>query len=159
MTSVVQIPKSLRDWVEITTHRTMRDQAHYVKSLGFSMPQFFMLMRVYYKKQCGISDLSEHMEITTAAASQTVEKLVQGGFLERAEDPNDRRAKQVTLSRKGRDLIEKSMIERFRWVDEIFARINAEERAKVTEALTILWNAVQQVEGEKDLANISHPSA
>jgi DNA-binding MarR family transcriptional regulator len=148
MTDSVQISKSLRGWVEATTHRTMRDQVRYVKSLGFSMPQFFMLMQVYYKKQCGISDLSEHMEITAAAASQTVEKLVQGGLLDRAEDPSDRRAKQVTLSAKGRELIEKSIAERFRWVDGLVRGLNTDERAQVAEALTILTEAAHKLEIE-----------
>jgi len=146
MTDPVQIKTSLREWVETATHRAMRDQARYVKSLGFSMPQFFLLMRVYYRKQCGISDLSEHMEITAAAASQTVDKLVQGGFLERTEDPNDRRAKQVTLSPKGLDLIEKGFAERFRWVDEMEQNLSDEDRRKVSEALAILAEASREDE-------------
>lgn len=146
MTDSVQISKSLREWVEATTHRTMRDQSRYVKSLGFSMPQFFLLMQVYYKKQCGISDLSDHMEITAAAASQTVEKLVQSGLLDRAEDPSDRRAKQITLSAKGRDLIEKSIAARFRWVDDLVKTMSSADKAKVHEALVILTEAVKQVE-------------
>lgn len=146
MTDSPQLSQSLREWVETTTHRTMRDQARYVKSLGISMPQFFMLMQVYYKKHCGISDLSEHMEITTAAASQTVEKLVQSGLLDRAEDPNDRRAKQVTLSPKGRDLIEKSIAERFRWVDKLEKSLSVTQKAKLREALTILSEAERTVD-------------
>lgn len=146
MIDSVQISNSLRQWVEITTHRAMRDQARYVKSLGFSMPQFFMLMQVYYRKQCGVSDLSDHMEITAAAASQTVDKLVQAGYLDRAEDPSDRRAKQITLSVKGRELIEKSISERFRWVDELVTGMDESERARVTDALTILTEAVRKLE-------------
>jgi DNA-binding MarR family transcriptional regulator len=146
MTDSVQISKSLREWVEATTQRTMRDQSRYVKSLGFSMPQFFMLMQVYYKKQCGISDLSDHMEITAAAASQTVEKLVQAGYLDRAEDPSDRRAKQITLSAKGRDLIEKSIAARFRWVDDLVKTMSSADKVKVHEALVVLTEAVKQAE-------------
>lgn len=149
MTDYLQVSKSLRDWVEATTHRAMRDQSRYVKSLGFSMPQFFMLMQIHHKKQCGISNLSEHMEITTAAVSQTVDKLVQSGLLERAEDPNDRRAKQVTLSDKGRELIEKSIAERFRWVNELVKGLSTEERGKVVEALDILTEAARSIEIKK----------
>ncbi|MBI5297822.1 MAG: MarR family transcriptional regulator [Chloroflexi bacterium] len=149
MTDSLQISKALRQWVDVTTHRSMRDQSRYVKSLGFSMPQFFLLMQVYYKKQCGISDLSEHMEITSAAASQTVEKLVQSGLLERAEDPSDRRAKQITLSVKGRELIEKSINERFRWVDELTANLGADEQKKVSQALDILTEAAKKVENRE----------
>lgn len=141
MTDSSQISRSLREWVEVITHRAMRDQSRFVKSLGFSMPQFFLLMQVYHKKNCGISDLSDHMEITAAAASQTVEKLVQSGLMERTEDPNDRRAKQVTLSSKGRDLIEKSIAERFRWVDALEKSLSAAQQAKIREALTILSEA------------------
>ena len=146
MTNSLQITESLRQWMEAITHRTMRDQARYIKSLGFSMPQFFMLMQVYHKKQCGISDLSERLEITAAAASQSVEKLVQGGFLDRAEDPSDRRAKQVTLSAKGSELIEKSIAERFRWVDQMAATLNAEESEKIVEALKILTEKAKEIE-------------
>ncbi len=146
MIDSVQISNSLRQWVETTTHRAMRDQSRYVKSLGFSMPQFFMLMQVHYRKQCGVSDLSDHMEITAAAASQTVDKLVQAGYLDRAEDPSDRRAKQITLSVKGRELIEKSINERFRWVDELVTGMDESERARVTDALTILTEAVRKLE-------------
>lgn len=149
MTDFIQISKSLRQWVDVTTHRSMRDQSRYVKSLGFSMPQFFLLMQVYYRKQCGISDLSEHMEITAAAASQTVEKLVQSGLLDRAEDPSDRRAKQITLSIKGRELIEKSINERFRWVDELTANLSADEQKKVSQALDILTEATKRVESRE----------
>ncbi len=146
MTDSKFVSRSLREWVEATTHRTMRDQARYVKSLGFSMPQFFLLMQVYYKKQCGISDLSEQMEITAAAASQTVDKLVHSGLLDRTEDPSDRRAKQVTLSAKGRELIENSIAERFRWVDKLEKSLSAEQKSKVREALAILSEASKSID-------------
>ena len=143
------LSRSLREWVEMITHRTMRDQVRYVKSLGFSMPQFFLLMQVYHKNHCGISDLSERLEITAAAASQTVDKLVQGGFLERTEDPSDRRARQVALSVKGRGLIEKAIAERFRWADELAMNLSKEEQAKVGEALVILTDAARKLENKE----------
>lgn len=146
MSDSKQLSDSLRQWMDVTSHRSMQDQARYIKSMGFSMAQFFLLMRVFYKKQCGISNLSEHMEITAAAASQMVDKLVQAGLLERAEDPQDRRVKQVTLSAKGRRLIEKSIEERFRWLDSIIHGLSSQERATVGEALDILTRAVQERE-------------
>ena len=148
MTDSQKTSKALREWVEITTHRAMRDQSRYVKSLGFSMSQFFLLMRVYYKKQCGISDLSGHMEITTPAASQMVDKLVQNGLIERAEDPHDRRAKQVTLSPKGRALIERSIEERYRWMDELTGRMTPAERAQLSGALELMTRFVRDLESD-----------
>jgi DNA-binding MarR family transcriptional regulator len=132
--------------MDIFAHRSMRDWVRFVKTSGLSMPQFGVMMRLHYHGQCGLTDLSEHMEITNAAASQLVDKLVQSGLLERAEDPNDRRAKQLTLTAKGRKLIEAGIQERYRWVEELAVNLSAAEREKVSEALETLTHAARQLE-------------
>jgi DNA-binding MarR family transcriptional regulator len=126
-------------------HRSMHNSARFIKASGLSMPQFFLLMHLHRREQCGISDLSEQMDVTTAATSQLVDKLVQAGLLVRVEDPNDRRAKQVSLSPAGEALIEKGIAERSRWVDELAAVLNAEERQKVAEAFGILTAAAKKL--------------
>jgi DNA-binding MarR family transcriptional regulator len=146
MTDLLQFSQSLRSWMDTFVHRSMRDSTRFVKASGFSMPQFFLLMQVHHRAHCGISDLSEHLEITNAATSQLVDKLVQAGLLERAEDPHDRRAKQVSLTPAGEELVEKAIAERSRWVDDLATVLDAEERQKVAEALEILTEASHRLE-------------
>jgi DNA-binding MarR family transcriptional regulator len=124
------------------THRSMRDWSRYIKARGFSMPQFFLLMHLRHHANCGISDISEHMEITNAAASQLVDKLVQAGLLVRVENPHDRRAKQVSLTPEGKAFVEKAIAERSRWVDGLASRLSDEEKEKISTALNILTEAV-----------------
>jgi len=131
------------------THRSIRDWSRYIKASGFSMPQFFILMHLRHHKKFSISDLSEHMEISNAAASQLVDKLVQAKLLVRVEDPNDRRAKQVSLSPTGEELVKKGIAERSRWVDEIAQALSKEERVTVTESLEILNAAAKKLEEEE----------
>jgi DNA-binding MarR family transcriptional regulator len=69
-------------------------------------------------------------------------------LIERAEDPNDRRAKVLTISDKGRKLIQKGIEERYRWVEELSGRLTAEERTQVSEALDIMTRAAQELEAE-----------
>jgi DNA-binding MarR family transcriptional regulator len=147
MTDTLEFSRSLRAWMDAFVHRSMHDSARFIKASGFSMPQFFMLMHLHRHEQCGISDLSEHMDVTAAATSQLVDKLVQAGLLVRVEDPNDRRAKQVSLSPAGELLIEKGIAERSRWVDELAEMLNDEECRKVAEALNILTEKSKLVEG------------
>lgn len=149
MTNSVQFPQSLRKWMNTFVHRSMRDTARFVKTSGISMPQFFMLMHLHRHLQCGISDLSEHMDTSTAATSQLVDKLVQAGWLTRSEDPNDRRAKKVELTPEGKTLIEKGIEQRYRWVNELAEALSDEEAEKVTEALDILEKAMQRIESDK----------
>ena len=146
MTDPLQFSQTVRQWMDTFAHRSMRDSARYIKASGFSMPQFFLLMQVYRREHCGISDLSEQLEITNAATSQLVDKLVQAGLLVRVEDPHDRRAKMVSLSPAGEAFIEKAIAERSRWVDDLAAVLNTDEHQKVAEALEILTEAANRLE-------------
>jgi len=146
MTKSPPVNQSLRTWMEISTHRSMHEWFRFAKSTGLSMPQFSILMQLHHKGACGLSEVSERFDISNAAASQLVEKLVQSGYLDRTEDPNDRRAKQLHLSENGQKLIKDGTQQRYRWLDELTAVLNAEERAKVAEALNILVEKSKKLE-------------
>ncbi len=152
MTDPTQLSRILRRWMDVFMHRSMRGWSHQVKATGMSMPQFSILMQLHYKGSCGVSEISERFEVTTAAASQLVDKLVQSNLVERAEDPHDRRARQIQLSTKGKAMIEKGTRERYRWVDQLVAILDAKDREQVAEALTILTNAARELESEKQAA-------
>ena len=139
--------QTIRAWMDVFMHRSMRGWSHFAKSTGLSMPQFSILMQLHHKGACGVSDISERFDISNAAASQLVEKLVQSGHIERTEDPHDRRAKKLTLSPKGAAFIQDGIQQRHLWMDEVVKNLSAEEKAKVSEALTILTEAAQGMEG------------
>ncbi len=149
MSKPTQITQSLHAWMDVFMHRSMRGWNQFAKSTGLSMPQFSILMQLHYKGPCGLSEISERFDVTAAAASQLADKLVLGGYLERTEDPSDRRAKLLRLSENGAKLVENGIQERYRWMDELSSKLNAEERAKVSEALIILTEAAQKMDPKK----------
>ena len=112
------------------------------------MPQFSVMMQLHHRGNCAIGDISERFDITNAAASQLVDKLVQSGFIKREEDPQDRRAKMLNLTDKGRKLIQRGIEERYRWVDQLSSKLTVEERDQVTDALNIMTRAAQELEAE-----------
>jgi DNA-binding MarR family transcriptional regulator len=146
MTRPLQISQSLRVWMDVFMHRSMRGWSHFAKITGLSMPQFSILMQLHHKGPCGISQISERFDITAAAASQLADKLVQAGYLERAENPDDRRARKLKLSAKGIKLVDEGIQERHRWLDDLVTRLSIEEKAKVSEALAILTEAAQEID-------------
>ena len=148
MTSSSQLIQTLRQFMDFAMHHTMRERVHFAKATGLSMPQFGILMQLHYRHNCGISDLSERFDITNAAASQLVDKLVQGGLIQREEDPADRRAKLLNLTEKGRELIQQGIEQRYRWVDQLAAKLTREKRDKVNEALEIMTQAAREIERE-----------
>jgi len=134
--------------MDVFMHRSMRGWGLFAKSTGLSMPQFSILMQLHHKGACGMSEISERFEVTPAAASQLVDKLVQSGFIVREEDPNDRRAKLLNLTDKGRELIKQGIEERYRWVDQLSERLTAGERTQVSEALNIMTRVARELEAE-----------
>ena len=136
----------LRDWAEVFMNRSMRETIQFWKESELSMGQISALMRLHYRGACGISDIGSHVGVTSAAASQMVDKLVQQGFLARTEHPHDRRAKQLTLTAKGRALIEKGIEARRRWLEELGATLTAEQQKAVVVALPYLTEAVRDLE-------------
>jgi DNA-binding MarR family transcriptional regulator len=148
MTESPQFSQAIRSWMDVFMHRSMRGWGLFAKSIGLSMPQFGILMQLHHRGNCGIGNISERFDITNAAASQLVDKLVHSGLIQREEDPNDRRAKRLNLTEKGRQLIQQGIEERYRWVDQLAAKLTPEERAKVAEALQIMTQAAKELEAE-----------
>jgi len=146
MTEVSPFSPTIHKWMDTFMHRSMRGWARFIKASGLSMPQFSILMQLYHKGPCGMSEISEGFGITPAAASQLVDKLVQSDLIARTEDPNDRRAKQIALTLQGKQLIEQGIAERYRWLERLDTDLNDTEKEKVSEALEILIRAVEPLE-------------
>jgi DNA-binding MarR family transcriptional regulator len=149
MTNSEELTVMIRQWMDVSTTRSMHAWTRYVKASGLSMPQFGILMNLYYRQTCGISDIGEHMDISPGAASQLVEKLVQSGLLDRTEDPNDRRAKVLTLSSRGRAMIESGIESRSQWADELVTALTLAEFEVVATALGALTRAANRIETKK----------
>ncbi len=146
MPKAVPFQQAIRSWLDVSIHRSLRGWAHGAKASGLSMPQFSILMQLYHRGQCGISDISERFEISPAAASQHVENLVQAGLLERAESADDRRVRQIQLSAKARLLLQKGMHERYRWIDALSSQLDERDLEKIAEALTLLTEAARKLD-------------
>jgi DNA-binding MarR family transcriptional regulator len=150
MISHSDLIQTLRQFMDLAMHHTMHERVHFAKAVGLSMPQLGVLMQLHYRGNCGVSDISDRFDITNAAASQMVDKLVQSQLIQREEDPQDRRAKLLNLTEKARELMQRNMEERYRWVGQLAKKLTPEERTKVVEALSIMTKAAQELEAESE---------
>ena len=146
MSSIRQAAQAVRQFLDAAIHRSMRERAHFARATGLSMPQFGILMHLHFHDGCGISDIGEQFDVSAPAASQMVEKLVQGGLVERLEDPDDRRARQLALTSRGRAVIQNGAAERYRWLDGIAEALTPSERDSVVKALQALTRAAEQLD-------------
>ena len=143
-----QFTEVLREWAGVFMRRSMNEFMGSLRDTGLTMPQLSTLIRLHFKGACPVSDIGADLGVTTAAASQLVERLVQSGLLERDEDPNDRRVKQVKLSAQGRTLILKGVEARTRWMRGLTDELSRDQQAAIVEALTLLTEAARKLEAK-----------
>lgn len=130
-------------WVRIVMRNSMRNMIGYMKEYGLSMSQAAALFKIRGEGACGVNDIGEDLQITSAAASQMLDKLVQQGFIHRSENPDDRRGKRLDLAEKGLAFIRGSGDARIHWVDELVDSLEQEELAPILSALRILVDKTQ----------------
>ncbi len=140
---------TLNNTVAIFVRRSMQNYFRYIKDSGFSMSQVSALFFLYRKGSSGVSDIGEEMGVTSAAASQMLDRLVQQGLISRTEDPHDRRLKLIALTDQGRrtlDTFRNNLRGRHIWVDELAAKLSPAEQEQVEAALKILIEKAGQLE-------------
>ncbi len=146
MSSTKVFSEVLRDWSEAFMRHSGRDFRRYMDENALSFSQVNVLMRLYHSGKCGVSQLGEEMGITNAAASQAIDRLVNMGLIARSEDPEDRRAKVLVLTEKGRGLVDRAIDSRSRWVEGLTASLSPQDQERIASALEILTIAVQKMD-------------
>ena len=146
MTISEEFSQVLHDWTEAFMHRSMHDFIKLRKESGLSMPQIRALFHLHHGSKCGVSDVAELLEVTNAAASQMIDRLVLKGYIERSEDPVDRRAKQLRLTAKGHSLVSESIEIRRRWMEKLTDALTIDEQKSIINALTILTHTARDLE-------------
>ena len=135
---------TLQKWLEVSMHRSVRHLICYARESGLSMSQLGALFYLHRIGCSGVTDLGEHLGVTSAAASQMLERLVQQGFVLRSEDPSDRRVKQIILTTEGLQVLRESMHTRQNWLHDLAEALSDSEKETVTAALNVLIERAQQ---------------
>lgn len=138
MESRDELVDALRRWTEAFMKRSMSGFLQFAKEQGLSMSQIGALFHISHKGTSGVSDIGDDLGVTSAAASQLLERLVQGGLIVRREDPCDRRAKQIELTERGNRIIRESMEARLRWFRALADCLSTRERELAITALRTL---------------------
>ncbi len=144
MSQTKEISEVFREWSEVFMHRSGRDFRRFMEETGLSFSQLNVLMRLFHRGNTGVTDIGGQLGVTSAAASQTVDHLVQRGLIMRTEDPVDRRAKQLALTEKGRELITQGVEARSRWFEGLTGALSIEEQNMIINALTLLTEAARK---------------
>lgn len=129
---------TLQEWIKVSMDRSIRDFIRYARESGLSMSQLGALFHIHHRGSSGVTDLGEHLGVTSAAASQMLERLVQQELILRSVDPSDRRVKQIVLTAKGLQVLQESIRARQGWLYDLAETLSDPEKETITAALNVL---------------------
>ena len=150
-----QLPSAFHDGLEIVLAHIIQDFMRFMKQQGLSTPQINALMHIYHVGECQVSDIGALTDVSNAAASQLVERLVQQDLVERREDPANRRAKILRLTEKGKGLI-RGGVPSNHFLMVMMASLTTDQRETVQQAFSILAQAAQQIQTSNKPKDGSH---
>lgn len=94
---------------------------------GLTPPQFFMLRMIQDKGPCKATVLADELEVKPSAITVMIDRLVNHGLVERAQDETDRRAYFIRLTEKGQQVLADMNAIRKEIASRYFTKIDSEE--------------------------------
>ena len=136
---------TLQEWLEVSMRRSMRYFIRYARKSGLSMSHLGAMFHIHRKGSSGVTELGDHLGVTSAAASQMLERLVQQELILRTEDPKDRRVKQIVLTDTGHQVLEESIHAHHGWLDDLAETLSDGEKETIMAALNLLIAGVNHL--------------
>jgi DNA-binding MarR family transcriptional regulator len=134
--------ESLRLWLRLLTcTHLVETQVRKALAREFktTLPRFDLMAQLERAPQgLQMGELSRRMLVTGGNVTGIVDQLERGGLLVRTEDPADRRAYRVKLTKEGRRLFAQMAAEHETWIVKLFSGIPKREQRALTESLTRL---------------------
>jgi DNA-binding MarR family transcriptional regulator len=107
----------------------------YLYESGLTFPQIIVMYALTWEGPQPISTLAQTLRLSLAATSQLVDRLVDGGYVAREEDPDDRRVRVVRMRPSGKQFMSRLNEIRRRELSEAFDRLPARVRGRLTDVL------------------------
>ena len=134
--------ESLRLWLRLLTCTHIIEN-HVRKALAAqfktTLPRFDLMAQLERAPQgLQMGELSRRMLVTGGNVTGIVDQLERAGLIIRTEDPADRRAYLVKLTKEGRRLFSQMAVEHESWIVKLFAGIPRREQRALNESLSLL---------------------
>ncbi|NMG11600.1 MarR family transcriptional regulator [Brasilonema sp. UFV-L1] len=116
---------------------------------SLSIPQLRSLAFLKRNPGASLSEVAEHLGVTCATASTTIERLVQRNLVQRTDNPQERRRVVLNLTQEGKLLLEQSQEKTRAHIADILESLTPEQVSQIEEGLALLKNVFEQTEVKK----------
>ena len=123
--------------------KTLETQAHRsVQAMGLGLSDFGVLEALLHKGPLPVNAIRQKVLLSSGSMTAAVDRLERGGLVERTAALDDRRARIVRLTGKGKSLIGKLFQEHALDMERAFSCLNTDERERLANLLRKLGRGV-----------------
>lgn len=126
--SISEFADRIAEVMPVIAKEFTRHQSHELFKGVVTLPQFLVLNFLDNSGESKMKDLAKFMDVTTAAMTGIVERLVKYGYVERVFDPEDRRIIKIKPTPKGSGLVKKFKEQKRQMVINIFGKLSEKDR-------------------------------
>jgi DNA-binding MarR family transcriptional regulator len=126
VTSLAEVGNLVGDLMGLVHRRSAGGTLALMNEAGLTMAQMVALYVLDYTGPQSVTAIASFLNLSPAATSHLVERLVVGGFVGRTEDQSDRRQKRVAITPTGRTLAARVHQERAREFASALALVTPE---------------------------------
>lgn len=90
------------------------------------------------KEAFSVTELSNLLQITPAAITHLINPLEEGGYIERLEDPNDRRVVLIGLTNQGRETAKQRMAEVHKKLNGLIDHLGVEDSKTLIRLMSLV---------------------
>lgn len=126
--SIVEFADRISQIMPLITKEFARRQLKELYKDKITISQFLILEFLNKEGSSNMSFLAHFMNVTTAAMTGIIDRLVRDGYARRVYDPKDRRIIKIELTGRGNELVKKLHQERRKMIIRIFGEISERDR-------------------------------
>lgn len=106
-------------------------------------PVHFRILHVLSSRKCSLSELAQHQDVSLPSMSETIQILVERGWVERDSSPDDRRVTQLRLTRKGQQVLINEHKRLVEWIAHRLNKLKGAEIGQIEQGLNLLLSVFE----------------
>jgi MarR family transcriptional regulator, organic hydroperoxide resistance regulator len=124
--------------------RLMKEE---ISANNFTHLSILQIQALFFLKQhenIPMGDIADFFHIELSSATSLLNKLYDQKLVERNEDPSDRRLVRITLTTKGKTLLEQAMNDRRKKMEKMLSYLSIKEKTELLNILKTLSSKLQK---------------
>ena len=144
--SLSEFAEQISEIMPVISREFYRQESNEFSKMKITMAQFIVLDALVRENELRMTDIARLMNVTTAAMTGIVERLVRDRYVIRMNDAEDRRIIKVKPTQRGNKIVKSMADQRKKMWGRVFGIISQPEREEYLRILTTVMTRLREQE-------------